>query len=115
MNGDATKIIKSHKSSGGFIKTTDAPLTALTSEQKVILNRKGNIFFNEGDISAATRLFVTTGYSDGLNRIGDTYKKEGDDLSALKYYLLARNKAKSEPILEKVASFVSDLLHEDES
>ncbi len=113
MSNEALKIIKSHKSSGGFIKTSDAPLTSLSSEQKVQLNRRGNTLFNEGDISSATRLFVTTGYSDGLNRIGDSYKKEGDELSALKYYLLAHNKAKSEPLLEKIASVVSQMLQED--
>ncbi len=115
MKNNPSEIIKTHKSCGGFIKTSDSPLTALTSEQKVVLNRKGNIFFNEGDIASATRLFITTGYSDGLNRIGDNYKKEGDDLTALKFYLLAHNKTKSDAILEKIASVVSNLIQEDEN
>ncbi len=114
MNTRATEILRSHKSSGGFIKTSDAPLSALSSEQKVQLNRKGNALFNEGDFFGAQRLFITTGYTDGLNRIGDNYKKNGDELTALKFYLLAHNKSKSEPILEKIASVVSDFLNEDE-
>ncbi len=113
MKGNVTDIIKSHKSVGGFIKTSDSPLGALSSEQKVQLNRKGNLLFNEGDYFGAQRLFITTGYTDGLNRIGDKYKKDGDDLSALKFYLLAHNKIKSEPILEKIAGVVSDFLKED--
>ena len=75
-----TEMIKNHKSVGGFIKTSDSPLRTLNSEQKVLLNRKGNVLFNEGDIHNAKRLFITTGYSDGLNRIGDIYKKDGDDI-----------------------------------
>ncbi len=114
MSTKVTEIIRSHKSSGGFIKTSDSPLTALSAEQKVMLNRKGNMLFNEGDYNGAQRLFITTGYTDGLNRIGDIYKKNGDDLSALKFYLLAHNTMKSEPILEKIASVVSDFLKEDE-
>ncbi len=114
MKSKPSEIIKTHRSSGGFIKTSDSPLTSLSSEQKVMLNRKGNILFNEGDITSATRLFITTGYSDGLNRIGDNYKKEGDDLTALKFYHLAHNKSKSEPILERIANVVSNLIHEDE-
>ena len=104
------EIIKNHKSVGGFIKTSYSPLETLTSEQKVLLNRKGNILFNEGDIQNAKRLFITTGYSDGLNRIGDTYKKDKDDLEALKFYHLAHNKAKTAPIIERLATIVSEYL-----
>ncbi len=107
-----TEMIKNHKSVGGFIKTSDSPLGTLTSEQKVLLNRKGNVLFNEGDIHNAKRLFITTGYSDGLNRIGDSYKKDGDDLQALKFYHLAHNKSKSEPIIEKIASIITNYIKE---
>lgn len=94
----------------GFIKVTDKPIQALTSEQKAVLNRKGNVLFNEGKYDAACRIFVTTGYSDGLVRIGDLYMKQNRSLTALKYYLLAKNKAKSEAIYEKIASIISILL-----
>ena len=109
----STDVIKNHQSVGGFIKTSDSPLGTLTSEQKVLLNRKGNVLFNEGDIHNAKRLFITTGYSDGLNRIGDTYKKEKDDLQALKFYHLAHNKAKAEPIIEHIAAVISGYLREE--
>ena len=46
--------------SEGFIKVTDNPVSSLNSEQKVILNRKGNILFNQGDIESARRIFTTT-------------------------------------------------------
>lgn len=96
----------------GFIKVTDNPVTSLSSEQKVILNRKGNILFNQGDVESARRIFITTGYSDGLTRVGDTYAKKNETLKALKLYVLAHNKTKAEPIYEKMAGVISSLLKE---
>ena len=82
----------------GFIKVTDQPVTSLTSEQKVILNRKGNVLFNEGNIEGARRIFITTGYSDGLTRVADTYVEKKQELKALKLYLLAHNTRKTEHV-----------------
>lgn len=113
MQTDLKKAIENHSSSGGFIKVVDSPISSLTSEQKVQLNRKGNMLFNEGDIMGARRLFVTTGYSDGLIRVGETYQNQGDDLAALKLYLLAHNMRRAEPVLEKIASVVSKLLKDE--
>ena len=103
-----------HTTSEGFIKTTDEPVKSLTSEQKVILNRKGNVLFNQGDYLNAQRLFITTGYSDGLSRIGDTYMKSNKELRALKLYWLAHNKRKSEPLIQKAAGLLSMLINEEE-
>lgn len=96
----------------GFIKVTDNPVSTLNSEQKVILNRKGNVLFNQGDIESARRIFTTTGYSDGLTRVGDVYQEKNESLKALKQYVLAHNKGKSEPIYEKMAEVISCLLKE---
>ena len=98
----------------GFIKVTDAPVGGLTSEQKAILNRKGNVLFNQGEIDSARRLFITTGYSDGLSRIGDYYAQQNKELQALKLYWLAHNKRKSEPIIQKMATLISTLLNNEE-
>ena len=94
----------------GFIKVTDNPVGGLTSEQKVILNRKANAMFNAGNIEDARRIYITTGYSDGLARIGDLYMKQNRSITALKYYLLANNRAKSEMVYEKIANIISILL-----
>ncbi|WP_407429002.1 hypothetical protein [Treponema sp.] len=102
--------LSAHSIPEGFIKVTDKPVQALTSEQKAVLNRKGNVLFNEGKYDAACRIFVTTGYSDGLVRIGDIYKKQNRDLIALKYYILANNKNKSQALYEKIASIISILI-----
>lgn len=100
------------KISEGFIKITDSPVTSLTSEQKAVLNRKGNVLFNEGQIDSAKRLFITTGYSDGLTRVGDAELNKNNELQALRLYWLAHNKRKSEPIIEKIAKLISLLLNE---
>ncbi len=103
-----------HITSEGFIKTSDEPVQTLTSEQKVILNRKGNVLFNQGDYFNAQRLFITTGYSDGLARVGDVYMKSDKELNALKLYWLAHNKRKCEPLIEKIAGLLSMLINEEE-
>ena len=104
--------VSSHKIPDGFIKVTDQPLGALSSEQKVMLNRKGNELFNNGKIDEASRIFITTGYSDGLTRVGDTFMKKNQSLSALRFYILAKNKNKCEPIYEKMANTISVLVKE---
>ena len=100
MNEKLRDEIEKKQGTQGFIKVTDRPVQSLNSEQKVILNRKGNVMFNEGEIEGARRLFTTTGYSD-------------ESLKALKQYVLAHNKSKAEPIYEKIASVISKLLREN--
>lgn len=97
----------------GFIKTSDSPVSTLTDQQKVILNRKGNMLFNQGDILGARRLFITTGYSDGLTRVAEVSREQGDELDALKLYWLARNKKQAEPLIEKLAQIISQVISGD--
>ena len=96
----------------GFIKVTDNPVKGLTPEQKVILNRKANIMFNNGNIEDARRIYITTGYSDGLTRVGDYYMNRNESLKALKAYFLAHNKRDAEPIYADIAKIVSTLISE---
>ena len=96
----------------GFIKVTDNPVQGLTSDQKVILNRKANAMFNNGNVEDARRIFITTGYSDGLTRVGDYYNNKNESLKALKSYWLAHNKRDSEPILADIAKVISTLINE---
>jgi len=103
----STKIIPD-----GFIKVTDNPVSGLTSDQKVILNRKANAMFNNGNIEDARRIFITTGYSDGLTRVGDYYNNKNESLKALKAYYLAHNKRDAEPIYENIAKVISTLIKE---
>lgn len=98
----------------GFIKVTDNPVQGLTSEQKVILNRKANAMFNAGNIEDARRIYITTGYSDGLTRVANHYMNKNESLKALKLYFLAHNKRDSEPIYENIAKVISILLERDQ-
>ena len=66
---DYKRIFEKAEGQNTFIKTTLKP--GIDGTQKVILNRKGNVLFNSGDIEGARRIFMTTGYTDGLVRIGD--------------------------------------------
>lgn len=109
MNSFLDEINKKQDSQG-FIKVTDSPVLNLNSEQKVVLNRKGNVLFNQGNIEGARRIFTTTGYSDGLTRVGDKYKEKNNDLDALKQYILAHNKNKTDDICTQIASVISKIL-----
>ena len=104
------ETIKEKEMPEGFIKVTDNPVGGLSSEQKVILNRKANAMFNNGNIEDARRIFITTGYSDGLTRVGDYYMNKKESLKALKAYYLAHNKRDAEPIYEDIAQIISTLL-----
>lgn len=112
MESDLKNAFAKQNTVNGFIKITDAPVSGLSDDQKVQLNRKGNMLFNNGDISGARRIFLTTGYSDGLSRVGDVLLSQKKELDALKLYLLAHNKRKSEPLLKKAASLISMLIND---
>lgn len=105
--------ISQNQITDGFIKITDNPVEGLTSEQKVILNRKANTMFNSGNIEDARRIYITTGYSDGLTRVGNHYMGKNEPLKALKVYHLAHNKRNSEPIYENIARVISALLKDN--
>lgn len=114
MDKDLEKVFDKFQRTGtvGFIKTTEKPSSTLTSEQKVTLNRKGNVLFNQGDIEQARRIFMTTGYSDGLTRVADVYVTQNREVDALKLYFLAHNERKSQQLLEKIAALISKLIIE---
>ncbi len=96
--------------SQGFIKTTSPRVTGLTSEQRILLIRKGNEFFNAGDVTQAKKIFLATGYSDGLIRLGDYYRKKNDPFEALRLYKLAPAPEKAEEIIEKMALTLRNMM-----
>ncbi len=93
----------------GFIKSAEKPLESLSPEQKAKLNRKGNELFNKGALDSAERIFITTGYYDGLTRVGDAYFMKNEKLKALKFYHLAQNKQKEALILDELANIIKIL------
>ena len=97
----------------GFIKVTVDK--NVSPSDKAALNRKGNQLFNIGEIEKARRVFMTTGYSDGLIRVGNHYKSEGRLLDALRMYWIAPDRDRVKPIIEKMAAVIQDLLSEDQN
>ena len=94
-----------------FIKTTAKP--AIEGLQKAALNRKGNTLYNSGNIEGARRIFLTTGYSDGLVRVGDYYNSKGRTLDALRMYWIAPDRSKAEPIIMQLSVVIQSLLHDE--
>ena len=110
---DYKKVFDKFEDENVFIKTTvDAP--PVESAQKAALNRKGNVLFNSGKIEEARRIFMTTGYSDGLSRIGDYYKSKNRLVEALRMYWIAPDRIKSEPLIMQLAGVLQNLTHEEE-
>ena len=109
---DHKKVFEKFEDKNVFIKTTVPP--SVDSSQKAALNRKGNILFNSGDIEGARRIFQTTGYSDGLSRVGDYYKSQNRLIDALQMYWIAPDRTKYEPIIMQLAGVLQNLINEEE-
>ncbi|MDR1127773.1 MAG: hypothetical protein LBL20_00550 [Treponema sp.] len=109
---DSKKIFDKFSGEAVFIKTAAKP--PINAAQKAALNRRGNVLFNQGDIEGARRVFLTTGYSDGLVRIGDYYKSKGQCLDALRMYWIAPDKTKSEAIIVELSELIRSLISEGE-
>jgi len=107
---DIGKLFGRFGSPDGFVKAS----VPINSTQKVALNRRGNVLFNSGDVEAARRIFETTGYSDGLSRVGDYYKSRSRLVEALRMYWIAPDRVKYEPLLMKAAEVIRNLIREDE-
>jgi len=108
---DRKKIFENFDDKNAFIKVSTP--SHVDGSQKAALNRKGNQFFNEGKIEEARRVFMTTGYSDGLSRVGDFYKSKGRLLEALKMYWIAPNKGKAQPLIEILANSLQKLINDE--
>jgi hypothetical protein len=73
------------------------------------------MLLNQGDVESARRIFMTTGYSDGLSRIGDYYRSKGRAIDALRMYWIAPDKKKSSEIIMELSFMVKKLIHEGEN
>lgn len=109
---DYKKLFEKFNGENIFVKTTVPP--SVEGSDKAALNRKGNVLFNSGDIEGARRIFMTTGYSDGLSRVGDYYKSQNRLIEALRMYWIAPDRHKSEPLIEQVSFLIKQMLEENE-
>ncbi|MCF7927556.1 MAG: hypothetical protein K9L68_00575 [Spirochaetales bacterium] len=100
----------------GFVKTTRPRQPDLSSEQRAALIRKGNQLYQAGKIEEAKRIFLTTGYTDGIVRIGDIYfNKYHDYLEALRLYWIAPAPGKAETIIQRMAGVIQTWLTQENS
>ncbi|MDR1576027.1 MAG: hypothetical protein LBS37_08490 [Treponema sp.] len=109
---DYKKAFEQFEDQNAFIKTSIPPMDGA---QKAALNRKGNILFNAGDIEGARRIFLTTGYSDGISRVGDYYKSQNRMMEALQMYWLAPDRGKCEPLFMQLAALLQNIIHDEEA
>ena len=109
---DLKKVFERFENKDGFVKTT-VP-SPIESSQKAALNRKGNVLFNSGEIEKARRIFMTTGYSDGLSRVGDYYKSKNRFVEAIQMYSMAPDRTKLEPLLMRTAECLRSLIFNEE-
>jgi len=109
---DIKKTFEKFDDQSVFVKVS-AP-APVEGSQKAALNRKGNQLFNQGDIEGARRVFMTTGYSDGLSRVGDNYKSNNRPLEALYMYWIAPDRTKAQPLIEQLAYILQSQIHEEE-
>jgi len=110
---DYKSIFENVQEQNSFIKTTKKP--DISGTQKAALNRKGNILFNSGNIEDARRIYMTTGYSDGLVRTGDYYLSKGKPLDALRMYWIAPDRSKAEPLIMQLSGIIQSLIHDEEA
>ena len=96
----------------GFIRETIP--SKMDGKQKTELNRKGNVLLNSGDVETARRIFLTTGYSDGISRIGDYYKAHSRPIEALRMYWTAPDRTKSNAIISQLSDVIRNLLKDEE-
>lgn len=98
----------------GFIKTSELKPKELSREERAALIRKGNELFNAKKYDLAKRVYITTGYTDGLMRLAEYYLSIRQPLEALKLYWIAPNKKGVDRMIEKAAQILGSWLTEDE-
>jgi hypothetical protein len=108
---DYKKIFEKFEGKNIFVKTTVS--SSVEGSRKAALNRKGNMLFNSGDIEGARRIFMTTGYSDGLSRVGDYYKSQNRLIEALRMYWIAPDRTKSEPLIMQLSDIIKQLMEDN--
>ena len=102
------------KTPAGFIKSTAGSRPPLTGEQKAQLIRKGNELFNQGQYEMAERIYIATGYSDGMVRIGDVHFKRQRYREAMRLYQLAPDAGRVHKLAKRMALVVRQWLIEDQ-
>jgi hypothetical protein len=96
----------------GFLKISHPEAAALPRDKRALLIRKGNELFNKEQIELAKKIFLTTGYTDGLIRLGDYYLGKNMALEAFRMYWLAPYPKRVNWMLERMVLVMKDWLKE---
>ncbi len=83
----------------------------MKDDEKAALARKGNEFYNSGNIKEAIKYFVKAGYRDGIMRVADYYyfdKKQ--PLIALKFYKMINRKDRIDEIYARMIFALNKML-----
>ena len=96
----------------GLLKLTTQEVE-LSKKKKIALIRKGNEFYNQGNMEMAQKVFITANYADGLVRLGDHYFEHKKPLEAFRMYWLAKNKKKINTFVEKIAGIIKKWIKEE--
>lgn len=97
----------------GFLKVSTSQAVEMEAQQKAALIRKGNELFNQKEYEQAKRIFLTTGYTDGLIRLGNLYLGQSNPLEAFRMYWLAPDRKKVDVMLEKTVGILKKWLKEE--
>jgi hypothetical protein len=98
----------------GFLKVSDYKPKDLSKEERAALIRKGNEAFNAKKYKLAKRVYITTGYSDGLIRLAEYYMSIKQPLEALKLYWIAPHRKGVDRMIEKAAQILGSWLKAEE-
>lgn len=83
----------------------------MDKKERISLIRKGNEYFNNGDIKNALEIFVKTKYKDGLTRVADYYFYDKKlPLMAVKIYKMAGKIDKVDEIYDRMIMALGQLL-----
>lgn len=88
----------------------------MDSSERAALIRKGNELFNQGKLTEAEKIFVSTMYKDGLTRIADYfYFDKKMPLFAYKYYKMAGREDRVSEIFDRMIFAFTKLIREDDN
>lgn len=86
----------------------------MDDSERAALIRRGNEFFNKGDIRNALKIFLSTNYGDGLIRVGDYYYFEKNDrVTGVRLYKKAGYQKGIEDFAVKAAQLIRLWMAED--
>ncbi|MCK4906008.1 MAG: hypothetical protein KAS64_00575 [Spirochaetes bacterium] len=89
---------------------------SITGKDRVWMIRKGNEYYNSGQIEKAKKLFLATNYKDGIIRVADYYYFEvNKPVLGLILYRHAGCKNRVEEIYERIVMVIRLLMKKDDT